>query len=230
MPVQDDERERQLLQLFNLHVPPDRSRADIDAYLKMGDELIPFELKSTTSGSVSTVRDFGPDHIIKWKDQHWIFGVYSPGGAELLYCLYASPADMAPWIRDKENYVRPDAILEHSASRLVTHGVLAEILGVKDSYTLDEAKWIMKRQWSAKQYKEAQDLPGGLYSPDRMLGILQARCAYVIRRGATLNNPHIEKSYFDGWPRIVEDHAATLRQMVSDYLASKAAPTDEATA
>ena len=35
MPVQDDVRENQMIQLFNLTVPLDRSRADIDAHLAL---------------------------------------------------------------------------------------------------------------------------------------------------------------------------------------------------
>jgi hypothetical protein len=50
--------------------------------------------------------------------------------------------------------------------------------------------------------------------------VLRERCRYVIRRGATLNNPHIPAGHFAGWARITEDHAATLRQMVQSYLDS----------
>jgi hypothetical protein len=189
MAVQDDARETQLLQLFNLYVPPKRSR----------------------------------------KDRHWIFGFYDRTGIDLQYCHYASPALMAPWIREKEDYVRPDSVLEHSAPKLLTHDVLAQILGEKDIYTLEDARRVWKKQWTTAEYREAQDRSGG-YSPERMLGILQARCAYVIHRGATLNNPHISKGYFAGWRKITEDHAATLRELVRDYLASKADDTDDATA
>jgi hypothetical protein len=37
VPVQDDSREQQMVALFNLTVPPDRGRSDIDAYLKLAE-------------------------------------------------------------------------------------------------------------------------------------------------------------------------------------------------
>ena len=228
MPVQDDAREIQMRQLFNLEIAPDRRRSDVDAYLKIDGHSLPFELKSTTSGSVSTVRDFGMDHVRKWRDKHWIFGFYNKDGSQLLYCCYASPAQMSPWIEAKARYVRPDQVLADAAPALLGPGCVVEILGEKDVYTVADARSIMKMQWSAQRYKEAQDEPGG-YSLSRMTDLVRERCRYVIMRGSTLNNPHIESQYFASWQRITEDHAAALRALVRDYLASASA-TEDATA
>ena len=214
-----------MLDLFNLHVPKERKRADVDAHLRLDGLELPFELKSTTSGSVSTVRDFGADHIAKWRDKHWIFGFYDKTGTDLLYCCYGSPAAMAPWIEGKAAYVRPDQLLADMAPAVLGPAHLAAALGAKDVYTPDDARAIMKKQWSAGAYKAAQDVPGG-YSQGRMVEILQERCRYVILRGSTLNNPHIEAGYFTGWERIVEDHAARLRALVRGYLASAEATAD----
>jgi hypothetical protein len=41
------------------------------------------------------------------------------------------------------------------------------------------------------------DCPDG-FSPDAMLRLLRERCEYLIARGATVNNPHINKTYFSG--------------------------------
>ena len=229
MPVQDDVRERELTQLFNLWVPEQRRRDETDAFLRIDGLELPFELKSTTSGSVSTVRDFGADHIAKWKDLHWIFGFYTKDGNRLLYCHYASPADMARWIQKMEDYVLPDIVLALEAAKAVTRDTLDVIFDPKEVYGTDDAKRIMKQQWTAAQYRDAQDIIGG-YSPDRMIEILKERCAYVVKRGATLNNPHIPRSYFANWERITEDHAARLRQLVRYYLANRASATDTATA
>jgi hypothetical protein len=228
VPVQDDVRELEMLRLFNLHVPKDRRRSDVDAHLRVDGLELPFELKSTTSGSVSTVRDFGADHIAKWRGRHWLFGFYDRSGAELQYCCYGSPAAMAPWIEGKAAYVRPDQMLADMAPAQLGPAHLAAVLGAKDVYTPEDARALMKKQWSAAAYRDAQDLPGG-YSQERMVEILRERCRYVILRGSTLNNPHIESGYFAGWERIVEDHAARLRELVRDYLTSAAA-TDDATA
>jgi len=224
MPVQDDAREQQMILLFNLSVPEDRQRADIDARLELEEltEALPFELKSTTGKSVSTVRDFGPEHIAKWRDLHWLFAFYSSGGDRTpVYCSYASPADMAPWVAEKEQYVRPDLVLAQRAPQRVNDEDLVQVLGDRPAYTRKDARAIMKNQWSAAQYRDNADLPDGGYSRARMVELLQERCGYVIRRGATLNNPHIPGGYLARLERIDKDHAATLRRLVRDYLAAK---------
>lgn len=218
MTAQDDAREREMVGLFNLTVPPDRRRADIDGTLRIDGRTVPFELKSTTGRSISTVRDFGPEHIRKWRDLHWLFGFYTPDGNRLLHCHYASPDGMSAWIGDKERYVRPDVVLADHVPELVTETMVVEILGDKPVYTPADARLVQKNQYSADRYRELQDVPGG-YSRRAMLGILRDRCRYVIQRGSTLNNPHIAGSYFDGWERITEDHAARLREMVRAYFA-----------
>lgn len=247
MPVQDDIRENEAVQRFNLVQDEDRRRSDIDAYLEIDGQRLPFELKSTTSNSVSTVRDFGPDHITKWRNGlHWIFAFYNSDGTKLKYCCYASPLDMEEWIADKEQYVASDFYLESTVPEFVNEQMVKSILGDKDVYSISEAAKIMKQQWRSNEYKENTDVivdpnfhdvtskgrpkpnPGG-YSLQRMTEILRLRCAYVIRRGSTLNNPHIKKSYFDQFEKITSDHAEVLRRLVRDYL-DKTAATEDATA
>ncbi len=46
------------------------------------------------------------------------------------------------------------------------------------------------------------------------------RAEYLIKRGSTLNNPHIPLSYFAGWFEITENHAEHLRRMVKNYFDS----------
>lgn len=228
MPVQDDAREIELVRLFNLRVVPERSRSDDDAVLRFQGREIPFELKSTTSGSVSTVRDFGPDHIKKWSGKHWLFGFYDSTGTNLKYCCYASPARMEPWIKQMEAYVRPDAILAESVPDRITDDVLVHVLGDKPFYSLDEAKSIGKNQYSASAYRERMDLPEQkAYSRQRMLEMLRERCRYVLLRGATLNNPHIPSGYFAKWERITEDHAMTLRRLVGEFLQNTGAASGD---
>ena len=94
MSVQDDSREIEVKNLFGLSKPIGGSRGDTDAELLIDGVKIDFELKSTTTGSVTTVRDFSMDHVIKWRDKHWIIGVYDKSGQNLKYCIYGSPANM----------------------------------------------------------------------------------------------------------------------------------------
>lgn len=230
MPVQDDARENQMVWMFNLSVPPDRGRSDIDAFLEMDGqpEPIPFELKSATGNSVSTVRDFGPEHIAKWRHLHWLFAFYERGGQTLRYCYYASPADMADWISEKEEYVRPDYVLAQRAPGKLTDTDLTVVLGDAADFATEDARRIMKNQWNAEQYANNADLAGGRYSRTAMLKVLQDRCGYVIRRGATLNNPHIPESYLsDRVKPITKDHAATVRELVSAYLMKRAAQIEQ---
>ncbi|WP_293079187.1 hypothetical protein [Okeania sp. SIO3B5] len=80
MTVQDDSREKELIELFNLERPANSTRSGTDAILTLNQLKIPFELKSTTKNSVTTVRDFGPEHIKKWNRKHWLFSFYEKGG------------------------------------------------------------------------------------------------------------------------------------------------------
>lgn len=221
MTVQDDRREFDTRLMFGLEEPPARQRGGIDAVLELEGhpDLVPFELKSTTKSTVATVRDFGPEHVVKWQNMHWLFAFYEdPAQRRPAYCRYASPAAMAPWIADKQAYVLPDLVLAERAPQRVTDDDLVRVLGDRPSYTRADAKSIMKNQWSRAQYRDNADLPKGEYSRDRMLKLLQERCAYVIRRGATLNNPHIPKAFLAQLPRIDRDHAATLKALVQAYL------------
>lgn len=217
--AQDDVRENRLVDLFNLTRPPNRSRHGTDALLSIDDHVIEFELKSVTTGagSVSTVRDLGPDHIAKWSDKHWIIGIYDE--LDLLSCKYGSPAAMKAWIDRIWEYIRADFAMAGLIPDLIDEKIMVQIVGSKDIYTLEDARRVQKNQYNAAEYLERMDLSGG-YSRTRMLQIFRERARYVIRRGATLNNPHIPARYFDAWPTIERDHAVRLRALVRDWLAS----------
>ncbi len=218
MPFQDESRETELKELFGLERPPGAGRGDTDAvlYLENG-QIVEFELKSTSKGSVTTVRDFGHEHIAKWRTKHWLIGFYD-SDENLKYCVYGSPTRMKQWIEDKASYVQPDFDLALLVPELITHDIMHQIVGNKKFYTMEDAKRIHKKQYTSREYRAKMDIPGG-YSPDRMLQILKERCRYVIERGSTLNNPHIPASYFEGWERITSDHVAVLRRMVKEYMA-----------
>jgi hypothetical protein len=229
MPVQDDARENQLIQLFQLEKDPEEGRGGTDAALKLEKIEIPFELKSSTRDSVTTVRDFGPDHVEKWKDKHWLFGFYERDGVTLKYCLYASPQMMAPWIQEKEVYIKTDFELAAVLPQLITLDTLYGLLGQKEVYTIEDARTLHKRQYTALQYRNMMDVEDG-YSPGRMLEILKDRARYIIERGATLNDPHIPGSYFARWERITERHAERLRELVAEALKKEARLLQEAAA
>lgn len=225
MSVQDDARENRMLDLFNLQQPENRVRHGTDAILHIDGRTLEFELKSvTTGGGLTTVRDFGPDHIAKWKNKHWLISVWH--GNTLLHCKYGSPAAMAPWIEEKWRYIKADFDLAQHIPDLIALETMYSIIGTKEIYTLADAKKLHKAQYSARRYAELMDLTSIVqgrekligYSPDRMLQILKDRARYVIERGSTLNNPHVPASYFADWEAITADHAIRLRQLVREWI------------
>ena len=76
---QDDDREEAMIALFDLYKDETEGRSGTDAFLEMDGIIIPFELKTTSKGSVTTARDFGPDHVRKWKNKHWLIGFFVKG-------------------------------------------------------------------------------------------------------------------------------------------------------
>lgn len=223
---QDDTREEEMIKEFLLVKDDEEGRAGIDAFLQLGTEILPFELKTTSDskGSVTTVRDFGRDHIQKWQGKHWLIGFYSAN--KVKYYKYGSPKMMEPWISKMEQYVSPDFKLASIASSHIELADLFQILGEKDIYTYQDANSIHKRQYTKNKYIQLMDIftesrktpkPIG-YSKERMLSILQDRTMYLVERGSTLNNPHIAGSYFDGWEEIKSDFANRLRELVIEAL------------
>ena len=210
---QDDDRENAMRELFGLYKDDNEGRSGIDAFLNLEGKAVPFELKTTSQGSVTTVRDFGTDHIKKWKDKHWLIGFFLNDNE---YYKYGSPTMMAPWINSKEQYISPDFKLANIVPAKITTEDMYEILGQKESYTYGDAKSIQKMQYKKEKYMRLQDLESG-YSPTRMLEIIKDRANYLIKRGSTLNNPHIPFSYFQGWVEITGNHAKQLRSMVKKY-------------
>jgi hypothetical protein len=217
MSVQDDSREIEVRNLFGLTEPAARSRADTDAELLVDGIKVDFELKSTTRGSVTTVRDFSMDHVIKWRHKHWIIGVYDRKGTTLKHCLYGSPAMMSQWIEEKATYIKADVELAQSVPELVNKDTLYQLLGRKETYTYEDASTLHKRQYSKQHYIDKMDVANG-YTEDRMLSIMRDRVRYLILRGSTLNNPHIPESYFKGWPKITKNHQQAVILGVKEYL------------
>jgi hypothetical protein len=217
--AQDDVRENRLVDLFNLVRPPGRTRQGTDASLLVDGQEIEFELKSVTTAraSVSTVRDLGPDHIAKWQGKHWLIAFFDE--LDLRHCKYGSPEQMAPWISQKREYIRVDLEMAELVPGLINKDVMTRIIGQKDLYTLADARRLHKNQYSIQKFRSLMDHRDG-YSPERMLEIFRERATYVIKRGSTLNNPHIPLDYFDSWETISDNYAATLRELVRRWRAS----------
>jgi hypothetical protein len=234
MPVQDDERERELVRMFNLDWDPAHQRAGVDATLDIDIDgrrcRLEVEVKSSTGATVSTARDVGIEHIQKWRRMLFVIGFYSRDARrpELKHCLCLTPLDMEPWIASIESKILIDFKLALRASRRLLIDDLHEVCGVQDTYSLHDAKRLHKKQWSAEEYAAAMDMNVGgqqRISPARMLEILQLRSKYISERGATLNNPHITKTHlkkFVGTDRIVKgpQWAAGVRRIAESFIAA----------
>lgn len=206
MPVQDDERERELVRMFNLGWDPAHQRAGVDAVLDLdvGGRQFRFEVevKSSTGSSVSTARDVGMEHIQKWRRMLFVIGFYSKEARrpELQRCLCLTPLDMEPWIASIESKILIDFRLAQRASKRLILDDLFEVCGEQETYSLQDAKRLHKQQWSAEQYAAALDTEvagQSRISRVKMLEILQLRSRYIAERGATLNNPHVTKAHLD---------------------------------
>jgi hypothetical protein len=232
MPVQDDERERELVRMFNLEWDPAHQRAGVDALLDIDVDgracRFEVEVKSSTGSTVSTARDVGMDHIQKWRRKLFVIGFYSKEARrpELQHCLCLTPLDMEPWIASIEAKILIDFKLALLASRRLELIDLFEICGKRQTYTQMDAKRLHKQQWTSDQYIEAQDTETDgqrRISQLKMLEILRLRSKYIAERGATLNNPHIPKTHLDtfiGSDRVVKgpNWAAGVRQIATDFI------------
>jgi hypothetical protein len=111
---QDNSREGEMIKLFDLIQDTSEGRIGVDAFLELEGNRYPFELKTTSKGSVTTVRDFSPDHIEKWQGKHWLFGFYQ---GTYVYYKYGNPSMMVPWIEEKAEYIRLDFELADRLSK-----------------------------------------------------------------------------------------------------------------
>lgn len=234
MPVQDDAREQELVREFNLHWDPDHQRSGVDANLDIevgGRTLrIDVEVKSTTRKGVSTARDVGLDHIKRWRRMFFVIGTYDKRGHRLAlqHSLCLTPLDLEAWIAGVESYIAPDyQLAQRSSARLGLPDLFA-ICGNQSTYSIEDAKKLHKRQWTAQQYKDAADTHVAgkpRISQQKMLEILRLRSAYIAERGATLNNPHIPLTYlerFKGTDRVITpgSSAEAIRRLAKEFVQS----------
>jgi hypothetical protein len=232
MPVQDDERERELVRMFNLDWDPAHQRAGVDAVLDVDVDGQPYrfevEVKSSTGSTVSTARDVGMEHIQKWRRKLFVIGFYSRDARrpELQRCMCLTPIDMEPWIASIEAKILIDFKLALLASRRLVLADLFDVCGEQETYSLEDAKRLHKQQWTADEYAAALDVELGAerrISQTKMLEILQLRSKYIAERGATLNNPHVTKAHLDtfaGSNRVVggPNWAAGVRLIATEFV------------
>jgi hypothetical protein len=211
--IQDDARENELVKLFELQQTEGRKRSDIDAFLDVDGTRINFELKSTTVRSVSTASPLTINHIEKWKDYHWIIGVYDKKTEKLTHCYYGSPADMSGWLDYMKKDIQRGLVASKYLREKIEKTLLFEIFGEKPVYTYKEAKEVFKNLFSKKEYIEFKDLPGG-YSQERMLEMYKKHNWYYMEKGSWLNNPKIGPKVYTKWTKITKNYSEALLKLI----------------
>ncbi len=236
MTVQDDERERELVRLFNLDWDPAHQRSGVDAVLRLDvggiTHDIEIEVKSTTKDTVSTARDVGMAHVQRWRSKLFVIGFYTRDARrpELKRCLCLTPSDMADWIDSIAAKVELDHRIAQRAGAALQLSDLHSVCEERGVYSVKLAKDVLRQQWSAEQYASAADVVDSdgqrALSAGSMLGILRARAAYIAERGATLNNPHITSKHlarFVGTDReVTNDWAARIRAIATQWISTRA--------
>jgi hypothetical protein len=218
--IQDDARETELVKLFNLTQTEGRKRSDIDAFLDLDGKRINFELKSTTVRSVSTASPLTINHLEKWKDYHWIIGVYDKETEALKYCYYGSPDDMRGWldfmIEDIQRGLKSSKYLREK----IDLPMMFDVLGEKLVYSYKDAKHVFKNLFSKKEYNSFKDLPDG-YSQAKMLEMFKLHNYYYLEKGSWLNNPKIGPKVYTKWKKITKNYSESLLKIL------KGEPWDE---
>jgi hypothetical protein len=167
MIVQDDVRERKLIELFGL-VSGDGNRIGVDAFDTFGN---PFELKTTSKKSVSTARDLGIDHLDKWSKRYWIIATFDAATSDFERFFFLAPEHMRGWY-DK---IRARLKRDHDLSALA----------LNDSRLPPDAK---------------------------------KRLAYLLHRGALLNDPNIPWAYVESHGIEINcNHKGQLQALVGLY-------------
>jgi hypothetical protein len=209
--IQDSKRENELINLFNL-TKTNYNRIGVDAKLKTRHKLFEFEIKSTTTGVISSASPLTLEHVKKWRTRHWIFGIYNKQ-AELQYCYYGSPDKMTAWLDYWENDIGRGIKISDMLVDRIDYDMLFNIFGEKTVYTLQDAKPVFKALYTSKEYKELQDRKNG-YSAQRMLKMFKDHNQTYLYRGSGVNNPKIRKSVYQNWIKITSNYSATLRKIL----------------
>ena len=205
--VQDDNREKELIKLFEL--TPITGRMGIDAKLTIDNQIFQFEIKSTTQNTISTARDIDLSLITRWLPQHWIIGFYNPQ-QELEYCVHATPEHMEPWIKSVEKTLLQKLNLVNSLLNRIDDKLLFEIIGEKEYYNKNDIKEILCNVRCPKELLREDEK----YSKNDIMKILKFHYEKMCNRGTTMNNPHIHSSYFDNLTKITYNHASYLKHLL----------------
>ena len=200
---QDDTREQEMLRIFGLRQNLNTTRGDNDAFFQLKSGKHEFlELKSSTKDSFVTARDFGQNHILKWRKQHILGSFYDSGGNEIQRSIFIPNVLLNKWLDEQTEYIAHDlAILDTIRSLLrssdAVQNIKNEIFGDDRFYNFSDVKRLMKQQYSKSDYDKISKRVGNkiVVSNDNMNDAIMDRIEYLLNRGTTRNNPHISKTF-----------------------------------
>lgn len=224
---QDDSREQEQLRIFGLRQDPNSTRGDNDALLDLeGHEPQRIELKTTTTTSLTTARDFGVEHIKSWRGKHILASFYDASGQEIQWSLLIPSVELDRWLNSQMEYVELDLAIIKSLDDVISDDSLDKIRGSvfpnKNYYTLDDLKRLLKKQIDDTQYDGYIDTALNYVSESSMNRALKERVHYLISRGVTRNNPHINKTFIQEVmkkdPKLKFDHQPGNYQAASQWL------------
>ena len=134
--IQDDSREQKTAEMFNLD--RDGGRIGTDA---TDENKNLYELKTTTRRSVSTARDFGLNHIARWRQHYFIIQTWETVNKVLVptKSYFLAPEHMEEW------YAKIEKKLNHSIKLIETTKKLLEATGAMSDKNLAEVIRLLDR-------------------------------------------------------------------------------------
>jgi hypothetical protein len=213
--IQDDAREIELVKLFKLKQHINRKRHELDAFLEYAGNDYKFELKSTTVINVSTASPLTLNHIRRWRDYHWIIGIYN-SKYKLEYCYFGFPEDMKEWLDFWENDILRGIKISNLLIEKIDKKMVKEIFGNKKIFTKEDLFPQMKNTFTKEEYEILKDESDG-YSLDRTLEMFKESNKKYLYSGSNINNPKIPKNVYSKWNLITGNYDKELRNLIKNH-------------
>ncbi len=197
---QDDVREQEQLKIFGLRQEPSSSREDNDAVLELpGLPPQKIELKTSTKSSITTARDFGLSHIASWRSKHILASFYDKNGNNPKYTILIPSKFLNEWLDYQEKYIFYDIQISNHLIKIIKDDDLSLIIdnacGLEPSFPASILDEILKKQISRSEIDKYID--EGYVSRKNMSEVIKLRIEYLIGRGITRNNPHINPTFLN---------------------------------
>lgn len=224
---QDDSREQDMLRVFGLRQETASSRGDNDAFFDInGKPTQCLELKSTTTSSLVTARDFSMQHIMEWRSKHILGSFYDKGGNNIIWSILIPNAFLNMWLDAQLEYIRCDIIILEAIGDCITEEITKRLrvamFGEKELYSEEDLKSLLKQQIRRSDYREFLDKDDNgemKCSGKNVDAAIRLRTQYLLNRGTSRNNPHISSTWINAI--IEKDSRLRLDHPHGDYLRPK---------